>query len=193
MWRFLLIVFLSFVLAISRLDSAIADSAQVSHQNKRSDKRKKFLVAVLQRIDGSGLRKILNLGEVIWLTQSILNVSSVELWYIDGEMPAVDQARRFRSFDVLIATHSSQLTNLVFSRPGSSVIEIQPEHGAEPTFLHLGQQVGLRYHFLNKGHNYTKNGFPDENWRQWDYTVNLDELASALHAISIEHSSHPLR
>ena len=144
---------------------------------------KDLVVAILQRMEGAGFRKILNLDDVSRTLRSELNVHKIEQWYIDGNTSALDQITYFRSFDVLLSTHSSQLTNLMFARNTSHVIEIQPEHGREFVFHKKGQAVGLDYYLLTQGHRFRTHGHEPSNWRGWDYEVNLDQLRLALRLI----------
>ncbi len=119
-------------------------------------KREKPVVAILQRADGNGMRSILNLQEVGRAVRKVFGIVELKIWYIAEDTPAVEQATFFHSADVIITTHSSQLTNLVFSRSGTFVIEILPEIGQEYSFHNIGVAAGMNYYLLNKGHQYDK-------------------------------------
>jgi hypothetical protein len=56
-----------------------------------------------------------------------------------------DQVDRFSESDVIVAVHGAGLTNLLFARPGTSIIEIFPENYVKSTYLWLAQRLGLDY------------------------------------------------
>jgi len=62
-----------------------------------------------------------------------------------------EQVRRFGEADVIVAVHGAGLTNLLFARPGSTVIEIFPENCIKSTYLWLARQMGLHYRALIGG------------------------------------------
>jgi hypothetical protein len=134
--------------------------------------------------DVASKRRISNLDEVSRFIQSILHVSTVEMWYLDGKMPATEQARKFHSFDVLISPHSSLLTNVVFARNGSFVLEVLPESYFrrywENSFMNLGKGVGVNYYLLKNGRLNEKHGSGSD---MWDFTVKGTELAIQLSKI----------
>jgi hypothetical protein len=145
--------------------------------------QKEPIVAILQRPDGAGVRKFVNLDDLCRLVRTELKTRKVEQWFIDGNMTALEQIAYFRSFDVLISAHSPQLTNLIFARNTSHVIEFQPENAQEYTFMKKGQAIGLDYYLLTKGHRFKNHGYDKKDWRSWDYEVNLDEVRLALQSI----------
>ena len=155
---------------------------------ERFSKQRKLNVVIIQRIEGTmGLRKILNLDDVTRTTQNILNVTTIDMWFISSKTPAIEQARYFHSFDVLISPHSSQLTNLIFAKNGSYVIEIQPDVELERTFLDLGRLAGVNYYVLNSNHTYEKYQYDEPHqWRYWDYYVNIKELSKILYSIKMQ-------
>jgi capsular polysaccharide biosynthesis protein len=59
--------------------------------------------------------------------------------------------RRFAEADVIVAVHGAGLTNLLFARPGATVIEIFPENCIKSTYLWLARQMGLNYRALVGG------------------------------------------
>ena len=71
--------------------------------------------------------------------------------FINGATPALVQAFKFCACHLIVSPHSSQLSNLVFSYPGISVIELQNEELVENTFLQLGTKLGLHYQLLKAG------------------------------------------
>ncbi len=156
---------------------------------------KKPVVAILQRIEGAGMRSILNLQEVGRAVRKVFGIVELKIWYIAEDTPALDQVTLFHSADIIIATHSSQLTNLVFSRPGTFVIEIQPEIGEEYSFRDIGVAAGMNYYLLNKGHQYDKSRDQSKtpnsfSWRFWDYYVNITLLSEVLQTIKTANHRH---
>lgn len=155
---------------------------------------RKPTIAVLQRIEGFGSRSILNLIDVGRAVRKIFGIVELRIWYIAEDTSALEQATLFHSADIIIATHSSQLTNLVFSRPGTHVIEIQPEIAHEYSFRDLGLAAGMDYYLLNEGHQYDKtldDGKSETSltftWRLWDYYVNITMLSEALQTIKAKN------
>ena len=74
-----------------------------------------------------GNRKILNQQLIVDWIQATFNkeVSVVE---IDGSSTPQQQIEAFASSGLMLASHSSQLVNVVFSHPRSAMIEIAPEY-----------------------------------------------------------------
>eukprot|EP01040_Poterioochromonas_malhamensis_P009240 gene9240-10029_t len=176
----------------------VMQSLNHSWEGKTNEITAKPIIAVLQRTEGSGPRSILNLAEVGREIRKIFGIVELKIWFIAEDTSAIDQVTYFNSADIIIATHSSQLTNLVFSRSGTSVIEIQPEVGEEYSFRNIGLAVGLDYYMLNKGHQYDKSRDPkskkenssssiSSSWRLWDYHVNITMLSEALQTIKRKH------
>jgi hypothetical protein len=77
---------------------------------------------VLQRVEGAGLRSILNYG-VIGRVLARHGVQSYENISINGATPSLKQIDMFATFGLMISSHSSQLKNLAFAADFSIVIE----------------------------------------------------------------------
>ncbi|WP_170937362.1 MULTISPECIES: glycosyltransferase family 61 protein [Rhodomicrobium] len=56
-----------------------------------------------------------------------------------------EQVRAFGDSDMIVAVHGAGLTNLLFARPGTTVIEIFPENCVKSTYLWLALKLGLDY------------------------------------------------
>jgi hypothetical protein len=56
-----------------------------------------------------------------------------------------EQVSRFANADVIVAVHGAGLTNLLFARPGTIVIEIFPEDFVKTTYLWLSNRLNLRH------------------------------------------------
>ncbi len=56
-----------------------------------------------------------------------------------------EQVQRFGNADVIVAVHGAGLTNLIFARPGATLIELFPENCIKSTYLWLARRMGLNY------------------------------------------------
>ena len=72
-------------------------------------------------------RKILNQQEVVDYIARVYK-KSVSVVQISGESTPAEQIRTFAESGLLLAPHSSQLVNVMFSHPRSAMIEIAPEY-----------------------------------------------------------------
>jgi Glycosyltransferase 61 len=59
-----------------------------------------------------------------------------------------EQLRRFGEADIIVAVHGPALANLMFARPGTTVLELFPETGVKSRFLWLATRMGLNYRAL---------------------------------------------
>ncbi|MGB0084594.1 MAG: glycosyltransferase family 61 protein [Rhodomicrobiaceae bacterium] len=89
---------------------------------------------------GAKQRKLLNEAEL----QSIAAAQGFTQFEADpGDHR--EQVRRFGEADVIIAVHGAGLTNLLFARPGATVVEIFPENCVKSTYLWLARRLELNY------------------------------------------------
>ncbi|PRY12927.1 uncharacterized protein DUF563 [Kineococcus rhizosphaerae] len=56
-----------------------------------------------------------------------------------------EEARTFAEADIVVGVHGAGLTNLVFCRPGASVVELTPRSLVYPTFAKLALAAGVRH------------------------------------------------
>ena len=56
-----------------------------------------------------------------------------------------EQVRRFGEAEIIVAAHGAGLTNLLFARPGATVLELFPEDGVKSSYLWLATRMGLNY------------------------------------------------
>lgn len=68
--------------------------------------------------------------------------------HILEDWPFLEQVRIFSEASIVVGSHGSGLSNLVFCRPGTRVIELFNPHYMNVVFWALSNQVGLRYHYL---------------------------------------------
>ncbi len=64
------------------------------------------------------------------------------------ELSFAEQVRLFDEAAIVVATHGSALTNLVFCRPGASVIEIFSPNYMNTLYWALANQLDLNYHYV---------------------------------------------
>jgi glycosyltransferase involved in cell wall biosynthesis len=57
-----------------------------------------------------------------------------------------EQARIFAGAEVIVAVHGAALTNLIFCRAGTRVLELFSARYVNPCYVHISQQLGLRHH-----------------------------------------------
>ena len=94
---------------------------------------------------GAGRRRIANEGEVM----DSLRALGFESAHIDPANPA-EQIRMARSADILVGLHGAELTNIMFMRPGTRVLELR--HGNDAQFFDcysaLAKTRGVKYQAL---------------------------------------------
>ena len=56
-----------------------------------------------------------------------------------------DQAKVFGSAKVIVAAHGAALTNLIFARPGTTVVELFSARYVNPCYMHICAQLGLKH------------------------------------------------
>jgi hypothetical protein len=89
------------------------------------------------------MRKIVNEAELVPLLKNlgftILHAS---------KLPLVDQIEAFRQAKVVLSAHGAGLTNILFCRPGTTLIEIFPEGGVHGSaFTRLSSHLDFNYYF----------------------------------------------
>jgi capsular polysaccharide biosynthesis protein len=68
-----------------------------------------------------------------------------------SDYPFVEQARLFNDAEMIVAPHGAGLSNLVFCRAGTSLIEVMPPGWMAPCFMALASSVGCHYRHLAAG------------------------------------------
>ncbi|MEF3307183.1 glycosyltransferase family 61 protein [Paenibacillus sp. GYB003] len=65
-----------------------------------------------------------------------------------GGMSVADQVRLFHSAKTIVSPHGASLTNIMFCRPGTQVLDIFAPEYMYPCFWHISSYYGLRYSYL---------------------------------------------
>jgi hypothetical protein len=103
-----------------------------------------FYQSAAAELKGSGKlrRSIPNLRDLVPAFQDLATIVMVEL----EAMRLQEQARLFRSADIIIAQHGAALANLVWCGPGAMVIEIGDIKPTIPFFSDLSKVFELDHH-----------------------------------------------
>lgn len=128
---------------LDRLDVVDTDPTRVSVLDRTSTDA--FYLTSESEIDLAGSARRSTPTLRTWATSV---ATKVNLDYFDAtDMEIDDQAIRFAGTHTLIGQHGAGLTNMVFMRPGGTVIEIHPPLPAEAraTFEKLANACGHRY------------------------------------------------
>jgi len=85
-------------------------------------------------------RRVVNEDEVreLLVRRGFVTVS------MDGKSVA-EQAEIFAAAEVVVSVHGAALTNLVFARPHTRVVELLPANDPKPLFWHLARTMDLDY------------------------------------------------
>lgn len=114
-----------------------------------NERRTALRIGIFRRTEGkSGLRRIRNLDEVQALAASLTRVP-VKLFTLTSKSSFEEQFWAFRSLDVLITPHGSQLANMLFA-PRTVFVELQAA-GADVSFEVNGRRLVAGY-ILSVGH-----------------------------------------
>jgi capsular polysaccharide biosynthesis protein len=96
-----------------------------------------------------------------------------------GELSVVDQLRTFATANLIVAPHGAALANIIFSSPGSTLVELFPAGCLLPDFWRLASSVpGMEYRYVSAF------GGPRHPTRAGtivrDIEVDIDALAATL-------------
>lgn len=108
-------------------------------------------VRIFQRSSGeNGNRRILNINQVQGFVEKLTG-GQPDIITLNESTSAEDQMKLFNDFDVLISSHGSQLTNLIFSSHPLAVMEVIP-CVKDLAFTLNAQALGHAY-VLSSGHS----------------------------------------
>jgi hypothetical protein len=119
------------------------------------------------------MRRLANEKEVVACLRQLQFVSL----RMDG-MTVASQARLFANAEVILGVHGAALTNLLFSQPGTKVIELFPPSAQEPGMFTAATHSDLDYYYLL--------GEPGNQDRKFDVRVNLEKLAALLRMAGLQ-------
>ncbi len=97
---------------------------------------------------------------------------------ISEELSFAQQVELFRRSEAIVAPHGAGLTNIVFSDPGSKVLELFPARSVD-AYHRLSVAMGHEYAFVKKP-KHRRRRRANEN-----FDVNLDHLDQALNHLEI--------
>jgi hypothetical protein len=97
-----------------------------------------------------------------------------------------EQMRLFSSAGFIVAPHGAALTNLIFCRPGTKVVELFPSSYVYPSYWVPSHHVGLDYYYLI-GPSYKGPGVWWEGAE--DFVVPLGDLAQLLELAGLTGAS----
>ncbi|MEM0896460.1 MAG: glycosyltransferase family 61 protein [Verrucomicrobiota bacterium] len=110
-------------------------------------------------------RKILNETEVV----AALKPLGIEQVHLDG-LTIPEQAKLFADLELVVSPHGAALTNLMFSAPGTKVVECFPDQFVQAHFFRLAGSCGFEYF----GH------WTDDDPSQWHFDLHVESLVDLL-------------
>jgi capsular polysaccharide biosynthesis protein len=124
-------------------------------------------------------RKVTNETEIVdFLSKYQFNSITLEA------LPLLEQISLMAHAEVVIVPHGAGLTNIIFCKPGTKVIELLSPHAVNVMYWTLSNQVGLDYYYLlaegSRPPDYENAYLNNEN-----LTININDLASLLEMAGI--------
>jgi capsular polysaccharide biosynthesis protein len=124
----------------------------------------------------AGSRRVLNEPEILPVLERA-GFEKVEL----ERLPFAAQVELFANAEAVVAPHGAGLSNLVFSRPGTRVVELFSPAYVNVCYWALGEQVGAEYRYL-LGEGAAPPEFVDPHHAHADLVVDPKRLERALTA-----------
>jgi capsular polysaccharide biosynthesis protein len=128
---------------------------------------------------GVSKRAVLNEEEVL----ALLEPAGFEAVTMEGRSIG-EQAALFASSAVIVATHGAALSNLVFARPGSAVIELMGTNTFSTAYAFLAWRRGLNYQMIMG-----TEPAPPGRWWTWqidaDTVVDVRGLKSGIERLAL--------
>ncbi len=135
--------------------------------NKKTDFSKKIFISR----KNAACRRILNEDEIF----NHLKAQGFGRYFLE-DLDVEDQIKLFMNADVIIAPHGAGLTNTVFCKPGTKIIEIFQQR-ADDAYWFLSQVLGFKHHCIKSAE------FTDENGGNQDTVVSWEKIAAALEGV----------
>lgn len=120
-------------------------------------------------------RKVTNEDEVM----SLLKQYGFKRVILESE-PVTRQIELFHSAEIVVSPLGAGLTNLLFSKPGTKVIEFFSPTWVRPVFRLMSHYMGLDYYYFMGEPIPVKYKFNDYRQLGDDITLNIDKLENAL-------------
>ncbi|WP_127586760.1 glycosyltransferase family 61 protein [Paenibacillus koleovorans] len=103
-------------------------------------------------------------------------------------MSLKEQIHLFRSADVILAPHGAALTNLIFARPGTKVIELFSPDYVKKYYWVISSHYQLDYYYLiGAGARHTDPLYPNNRFES--ITVNLNDLDRLLELAELHRAN----
>ena len=80
--------------------------------------------------------------------ERVLEENGFEILYLE-RLSFKDQIQKFANSDVIIASHGAGLTNILWSKAGTKVIEVTSPNVFNPCYRNLSEQIGLSHEFIS--------------------------------------------
>lgn len=80
--------------------------------------------------------------------ERILEEKGFEILYLE-RLSFKDQIQKFANSDVIIASHGAGLTNILWCKAGTKVIEVTSPNVFNPCYRNLSEQIGLSHEFIS--------------------------------------------
>ena len=100
-------------------------------------------------------------------------------WFTPRADDHRSQVEAFRSARIVVTVHGAALTNLLFCRPGTLVVELFPSNHIKSTYCWLAMRLGLRYRpVIGSAGDYLQG-----------FTVDVDEVLAQVESEIENHHS----
>ncbi|MDR7240803.1 glycosyltransferase family 61 protein [Neobacillus drentensis] len=150
---------------------------RVLKEQQRIEVNKEYQKVYITR-SNAARRRVVNEEELIQLLKrkgfTIVILEKLKLW---------EQIEVFSSADIIIGPHGAGLTNLLFVRPGTKMIELFSPAYVHPIYWVLSNRVGADYHYvIGEGARFQKDYY--KNWPATggneDIRINIGKLVKIL-------------
>jgi capsular polysaccharide biosynthesis protein len=112
---------------------------KIHHQNNINNKSNKKIV-YCSRQDTKN-RTIVNERELIDVLEKRFNAEI----FITGNFNIQEQANKFNSADIIVSPHGANLSNTLYCRPDTYIIEMLPDKYLNPCFATIALNKGCKY------------------------------------------------
>ena len=133
-------------------------------------------IGVWHRTEGNHMRRFTNEDDVVAMLQNYTRLP-VKLYSLNSRTPAEEQMVKFAEFDLMVTTHGSQMTNMVFSKENATVVEVMavPFDQSICSNAVAWSKVWIQSH----GHTPATNGQPNHRLVSVIYNITHGLVSSA--------------